>query len=854
MFKTVSRSLSIMVLCLLATVMACTGASVEPTATPVSAATPLATPQAAKTNVSIETATTPAAEAGGDEQPAEKDESSSFLITFNNSIQSLWEILVGLVITFLVLYLVYRTITESLRYRIEFDQLQNGTGDQAIKDSLEGMESLVREKLIYQISALKETIDRFSGRTSEGATFPSKLPLPEDAQSGEALNKVVDALGAESPKYIKPLLYLYRYLFPQQGMRVKMTLQHDGNSPGQIGITFEFFDLSNQQRSKVYTLWEEAAVEVKIQPWFLCKTASSTGTASKKGETDQATQAPQEDSRPWPLLVAQALERASLYQDAITYYEKALAEDKLDHEATEGLVACQNRLGRRVGPASAFATASRLEKSGLLEAAVESYARIFAEKQDIDFAREHWAIAIGLKDGSKGQAFCQLADAYFKKLDLYDEAVGLYKLAVQEGHPQAIETLKRIQTTQADELVAASQWLFANEQWEAADTYLMQAVASVPEHAGAVLMQTKLKENKPPQEDREALAAFELGKLYQAQGIMSVAKEQLEKAVEKQPDYKEAKEVLTEVLEQTRTLRSRFEGFLDNALFWLAIELFRMETNRMKNEEAVRECRKAQYHNFYGAYLLAYYEACPTFMELAEKEFREAINACPDWLQPFENLGDMYSLQVMNQEESDLAHRTLEKAIACYDVALQKKSLDPSGKLTDITTPVALRVRLDRHVTDLLRCPVNPDPLWKDIQDAEAEIRLKHPKLEDITVKEEYEEVYFSLALWYALIAYRYEKTDDPCGCPEPKQAKAWACFYLTCAVILEPDRMYEAEMNPIMLETITEEQRENLVNLIEIIQFQQEALKVKKEFNWKDVRDTLVHAGVDLPDKLEKE
>jgi len=839
MFKTAKYLFAIIVLCLIVMLAACTAPNVEQTVpSEIGTAAP-ATPQVAQTTESSKTTTTPAAT----EQPVE---STSFLATANKTIQSVLEILVGLVITILVIYLVWRTIAESRRYRIEFDELQNGTGDSGIKDSLDGMESLVREKLISQIHGLKDAIDSYAVRVAEGATFPTKLPLPEEAQSGEALDKVVEALGAESPKYVKPLLYLYRYLFPQRGMRVKMTFQHDGNSPGRIGITFEFFDLRNQQRSKVCTLWDVDPIKVKIQPWVLCETADASSTNPQKGKTAQP---PTNDDPLWHFHVAQALERASLYQDAITYYEKTLAEDESNHKASEGLVACQNKLSRQAGPASAFAVAAGLEKSGLLETAVESYAYIFTEKQDIDFARQNWEIATGLKNGSKGPAFYKLAEIYFKTLDLHDEAIGLYKLAVQEGSPQAAKALIRIQNAQADELVAAGNLLIQNEQWVAAETYLAKAVANVPGHTGAVQSQIDLKEKAPAQEDQEALAAFELGKLYQAQGIMSVAKEHLEKALEKRPDYDEAKETLKEVLGQSLSLRSRLEGFLDIALFWLAIELFRLETDRIKNEAALSEYRQAQYHNFYGAYLLAYYEAYPTFLEFAEKDFRDAMKACPEWLQPYENLGDMYSLQAMNQEDGELARRTLEKAIACYEIASLKKSLGPSGELTNITPRIASRIKLDQHLADLLRCPEKPDPLWVVIRNIEKEVHTENQDLDQVPIMKEYEEVYLSLAFWYALVAYRYKKTNKPCGCPEPDQAKAWACFYLACAVFLEPDRMNEAEYNPIIPEIIKAEQLRKLANLIEIKQFHEEALITKKVFNWNDVRDTLVAAGVTPPD-----
>jgi hypothetical protein len=866
---------------LLAIVTACTVAGVEPATPPPASANATASPQATE-SVSPGTGTaapSPAA-AGEGGQTSTESNFLNALTTLNNTIRSIWEILVGLAITLLVLWLAYRTIAEGQRFHLVFDELQNGTGDAAIKESLGGMEALLRDKLITQVKGLQKTIEDYAGRTSKGAEFPNKLPLPQEAQSTEALDKVVDALGDDSPRYIKPLLSLYRYLFPQRGMRIRMTLQHNGDTPGKIGMTFEFINLGDQRRSRVVTLWEEAPLEVEKRDWLLCKEAASD---QETGEGQKAqTQTVQGQS--WTLQVAQLLEKASLYQDALTYYEKALAEDNENQEIARALVACQNKQARRAGPAAAFTTASGLKKSQLLNAAVESYASIFPEQGDIQAARAGWQIALGLKEGPKGQAYADLAEAYFEKLDLHDEGIELYKLAVQEGNPGAVEALEHIQTAQANDLVAASAWLLENQQWLAAGTYLEKAVANVPNHAGAEALQAKLKMHKPAQENKESLAAFELGKLYLERGLPVNAKEKFEAALEKQPGYKEAEESLIEALWATHSLLSRFASFLDIALSWLAIELFRQETDRLGGDDSKGKTRKAQYHNFYGAVLLSWYEQAPSFLGLAEAEFRAAIQACPQWLQPYENLGDLHGLAGMNQEESAMARQFFEKALKCYDLALEKKVLDRDGALKDSTPTIRSRIRLDRNAVALLCCPQDPSPLWDEVRKAETAVRFGKKNLSEIPLKPDYAEVYSSLAGWYAIVAYRYDKSKDNCGSQEaPITAKAWAYFYLVCAGLLDLNRLFEATYDPFLSKFIPTEQFWELKNRIEIRQFRQEALEAptdmqeRSDFNlfqwfrpkpeeqpegvnytWKDVREALKRAGIvppeDLPDDTQEQ
>ncbi len=336
-------------------------------------------------------------------------------------------------------------------------------------------------------------------------------------------------------------------------------------------------------------------------------------------------------------------------------------------------------------------------------------------------------------------------------------------------------------------------------------------------------------------------------------------------------------------MKATTSLRSRFVNCFEKSLAWLAVEIFREETDKIKTSKATQDRRHAQYHNFYGAHFLSYCEGFPIYFQLAKEEFLEATKLCPDWLQPYENLGDVYSIEAMDIKTPEAAFRHLERSISYYDIALKKKAMDISGKLSEDSTlnkQVEFRIKLDRNYADLLRWAEQVDELWKDIEAAEAEIRSKD-RDQIVLLEAEHEEIYSSLASWYALVSYRFEKAKESCGAPEPDQAKPWASFFLTCAGLLNMERIQAACLDPLLMQIFPDKTKYmnlttliktqhiqkdaykseekftmNLATLIKTIKtqhIQKDAYKLEEKFTWNDSVKALQKAGIELPKKLTK-
>jgi tetratricopeptide (TPR) repeat protein len=775
-----------------------------------------------------------------------------FLHRVNNMVQELWSLLLGLGILLLAVALMMRVADETSGRHIEFDTLQNGTGDAAFSESLTGMNAYIREKLISNIKYLQDIIIDYSYRTSPGSEFPMQIPLPQDVQTLHTLDKVVDALGEESPKYLKPLVSLWRYLYPGRGLRIRTTLQSNSDPTRPLRITFEFLDLGTQRNSIVHTIEEEQELTPSMPPWILCGKEVLPSKEKSAREPPSPASADQGKSDPWSVHVGRALRDARQYADAITYYEQALALKKEDEQTIKDLFFCQQRLPIQAGSAAGFAAAMQLEESGLLEAAVKGYSNLFTEPEDILVAAQLWQVALRLQPGSVGEALGALAGLYREKLDLHDEAVGLYKRAVKEGHRPSAENLKRIQNREAVALAEAGRWLLDNAQWVAAETYLTKAAACAPDHEPTLRIQARLKASRPTQENKEALADFELGKVYQAQGRQASAIEYYTKAIEKQPDYAEAKNALSDILKETYSLRYRFEILAEKAVEWLTVELLRQETDRLagsvENQLAgALESQKARYHNFYGAYYISLFWMGPSFADLAEKELQAAKKICPDWFMPYKQLGDLYLLKGRIQINGRQEPAVVKKAAVWYKIALSKKAMGADGTLSCMEQPLKLRLQVEWAAAELLACSENLNALWAYIQAAETYIGKSKEAFKDIEVKKKFQDLYRNLAIWYALVDYRYQKSGDPCGSTQPRQAKFWAWFYLICAVLLDPNRLRQINKNPVQKALYTDEQYLQLKTEIEIRRQEQQAKTDEQPSTWEDVRMVMKSMKLDI-------
>ena len=519
---------------------------------------------------------------------------------------------------------------------------------------------------------------------------------------------------------------------------------------------------------------------------------------------------------------------------------------------------CQSKHAQRAARADLFATASRLEQAKLPEAALKSYTSIFSEEEDLSFAREQWKLVLGLREGLKGEALDKLAVKYLDKADLYDEALGLYMRAIDEGHSELIEGLKRIQERQAEALIIASRTLFDNAQWVAAETYLTKALANVPNHLTALQLLGELKARKPSQENKEAQAAFEVGMLYLRQGRQASATDYFAKALEKQPDYEEAQQALAQALDPGRSLRVRYGTLLDNAMAWLAVELFRQQTDRKVHSTGVLQFEKARYHVIYGAHLLSYYERMPSFFgQRSEADLREAVRVCPSWWQPYKQMGNLYFVRGLNEPEEHSARRMFATSAVWFKTALEQSNFQSDGTPTGFNDSILrMRVQIDRLVSELLACPPVAElpKLWREIQTIESQLRQGKDTLLLIGLRKEFELVYYSLAIWYAVIDYRLEKTGKTSGSPNPPLARHLARFYLTCSLFCEPGRIWEAELNAILMRLFVDDTRAELLHQIEIKEFDQPNPGSSHQDTWEDVCKMLEKVFPGFPNILSKE
>lgn len=199
------------------------------------------------------------------------------------------------------------------------------------------------------------------------------------------------------------------------------------------------------------------------------------------------------------------------------------------------------------------------------------------------------------------------------------------------------------------------------------------------------------------------------------------------------------------------SLKERYRLLLKPATRWLAIELSRREMVAAVPQFYFGKRRtryQAQIHNFFG---VLYYASAPThgffFYKLAIEDLQQAIQLCPYWYQPHENLADIYStkgrqiisikdknIKVRNIKEQNSEGRDLQrKAILEYENALDKCTDKESIR----------RIRVGKAISQLLAGDRT------QIQEAKDEIEYLE-KNWDATLEMNGRFIY-SMAAWYAI-------------------------------------------------------------------------------------------------------
>ncbi len=212
-------------------------------------------------------------------------------------------------------------------------------------------------------------------------------------------------------------------------------------------------------------------------------------------------------------------------------------------------------------------------------------------------------------------------------------------------------------------------------------------------------------------------------------------------------------------------LKDRFRLLLKPTTRWLALELSRREMlANIPWYYLGNWCKRyqAQIHNFFG---VIHYASAPThgsfFYQLAIEDLQAAVEFDPNWYQPYENLGDTYSTQGREFQESK-RFNLQRQAILQYEKAL--------ARCEDET--VRRRIKVGKAMAKLL---TEDETL---VEEAQQEIQLLEQQWNgesDLSSR-----FLYNLASWYAIFTAQNN---------EDVQNKQKARKYLVYALLRDGDR-----------------------------------------------------------------
>ncbi|MEA5596398.1 hypothetical protein [Rivularia sp. UHCC 0363] len=219
------------------------------------------------------------------------------------------------------------------------------------------------------------------------------------------------------------------------------------------------------------------------------------------------------------------------------------------------------------------------------------------------------------------------------------------------------------------------------------------------------------------------------------------------------------------VIDSYPEVKDRYRALLKPATRWLALELSRREMLANVPWYYLGNWYKlyqAQINNFFG---VINYASAPThgrfFYQLAIEDLQAAIELDPNWYQPYENLGDTYSIQGKDFQESAKINRQ-RQAILQYEKAF--------ARCEDET--VRRRIKVGKAIAQLL---TKEETLVKE---AQTEIQLLEKQWN--AESELGSRFLYNLASWYAI--FTAQNNGD-------EQAKRKSQKYLVYALLRDRDR-----------------------------------------------------------------
>jgi hypothetical protein len=160
-------------------------------------------------------------------------------------------LLLSLIIIQRLLLLIFNRSPELI-----IENFSNSSGNDELDKVLTGFSQLARQGLVGEIEGVRRRVqENIRGVGPDAYRSSDKTPLPQ-ATSAQQLNNLLVSLTEITPGQIDSVLQLINVIFPPYGTKVISILQHKGDTPGRVGITFEIKNILGKQAPKLYTIWE----------------------------------------------------------------------------------------------------------------------------------------------------------------------------------------------------------------------------------------------------------------------------------------------------------------------------------------------------------------------------------------------------------------------------------------------------------------------------------------------------------------------------------------------------------------------------------------------------------------------
>lgn len=551
-------------------------------------------------------------------------------------LQALLNLFATLIIIVIAVLLIRRIWKLSAMSNLVIDTFTNATANKDFDSVHPGLNLEMRRILVTVVEQVRQRIIKYRDQGPSEYHPPDQAPPPE-LSAGDSLNTLLTSLKGLTSGQVQVAIQLIGLVFTQQGTKVSTTLQSNNDTPPTFSISLEVTDLQGQQKPTLFTMSEPSHSSNQVaspqQATISSPSASNSSQQPDSASSPSSSSSSQQQAECY-YEVGMALDTVGLYKDAISYFEKALVSNKKLEKAAKALAETVSRLQIQQSGVSAYTVGKQLQDAGLYSAAIESYKKPLIST---DQANAETAWEAVLKPSGDNATTSNEANAYFTLAKLYrkdnvylfDQSLDLYKAAVAHGSHAAADKLEKIQQADANSLTQVGQLLFGLTQYAAAEEYLKAALAKVPTYSQAQTALATVERNKPPEENKDALACYTLGSIYEERMDFDQAKSQYQNALTKQPDYDRARDALKRVLDVMRTPEERFQDLLQPVARWLAIELAQrsMEADRQSIKKENRTRYDAEIYNFIGDF----YEASaftfytyPQFYRLAIEDFQKA--------------------------------------------------------------------------------------------------------------------------------------------------------------------------------------------------------------------------------------